>query len=602
MKFLIILLAMAATVGGALHSWHSRTLYVRAALFSEGFGLAAPAKLRVADHYVRHGVLPHDNAEAGLPPPRSLYGTSVRRVAVNRGGVLVVDFDDEIGRESMTFTPSVSPVSGLLDWRCTSDSIEPAVLERLRPACDPLPATLESRLMHAIANRAGARVGELLAAGARPDAVVHGNTPLMLAAEVGDTAVVEALLEAGAPVDNAVLGAERRTPLMVAIASDRADVADVLLAHGASVTRTDHRELTALDHAVATDRRLGGERYVRLVSARFSPRFAGAPTGRGPLSPAEAARAAAAREARLVALHGEFRAAARDCHVQRLASLLREEDDLAAPELVAGEPLLARTRRPACRARLAAHLPTKASYREARAARLAAAVAACDARQVEAMLGADADLGVLEGTGGRPAPFDQAIGGGCTDVAGLMIRARRLEGRLADDVLLRAIRRAPPRALVPLVGALLAAGANVDARDADGHTPLEEAIARERPVIAKYLVDAGADVDAPTAGGSRPIVEASKKGYGHLVAQLLDGGADIESRDVHGRTALLAAVAGGHGRLVDTLVRAGADVRRRDENGIDAVLLAESRELRRIRSLLVAAADEGGLTRGSRYP
>ena len=591
MRFLIILLAMAAAGGGALHSWHSRTLYVRAALLSEGFSLSAPAKLRVADHYVRHGVMPHDNGDAGLPPPKSLYGTSVRRVAINRGGVLIVDFDEEIGRESMTFTPSVSTVSGLLDWRCTSDSIEPGVLERLRPACDYLPATRESRLMHAIANRDVARVGELLAEGALPDAVVNGNTPLMLAAKVGDTRVVRALLAAGAHVDNAALNFERRTPLMVAITSDNADVVGLLLGRGASVTRKDHRDRNALDHAVATDRRLGGERYTLLVSARFNPRFAGAGGDAAPVTAADAARAAAERETALVALHDELRGAARACHVQRLASLLREEGDLASPELVAGEPLATRTRKPACRDELAAHLPTKASYREARAARLRAAIGACDTRRVDAMLAADADLGVLAGSGGRPVPFEQAIVSGCTDIASLMIRARDLEGRLDDDVLLHAIRRAPQDALVSLVGVLIAANADVDARDADGRTPLAEAISLEQPVVAKYLVDAGADVDAPTAGGSRPIVEASKKGYEHLVTQLIRGGADIESRDAYGRTALLAAVAGGHQRLVDSLVRSGADVRRRDENGIDAVLLAESRNLRGIRTLLVASGE-----------
>lgn len=591
MKLLIILLAMAAAGGGALHSWHSRTLYVRAALLSEAFSLSAPVKLRVADHFVRHGVMPHDNDDAGLPPPKSLYGTSVRRVAINRGGVLIVDFDEEIGRESMTFTPSVSTVSGLLDWRCTSDSIDPDVLERLRPGCAYLPATAESRLMHAIANRDAARVGELLGAGAKANAVVNGNTPLMLAAKVGDIAVVEALIAAGARIDNGALDAERRTPLMVAITSDHADVVGLLLGHGASVTRVDHRDLTALDHAVATDRRLGGERYTLLVSARFNPRFAGTGADVADVAPGDTAREAATRERRLVTLHDELRGAARACHVQRLASLLREQGDLDSPELVGGEPLATRTRKPACRAELAAYLPSKASYRLARAARLRAAVSACDTRQVDAMLAADVDLGVRDGADGRPAPFEQAIISGCTGVVSLMIRARELDGRLDDDILLHAIRRAPQDVIVRLVGVLIAAGANVDARDADGNTPLAEAISLEQPVVAKYLVDAGADVDGPTATGSRPIVEASKKGYGHLVTQLIASGADIEGRDAFGRTALLAAVAGGHQRLVDALVRAGADVRRRDENGIDAVLLAESRNLRRIRTLLVASGE-----------
>ena len=599
MKLLIILLAMAAAAGGALHSWHSRTLYVRAALLSEAFSLVAPIQLRVSDHFLQHRLMPHDNAEAGLPPPKAIYGTSVRRVAVGRGGVLTVDFEERVGARSMTFTPTIGALGGHLAWNCTSDSIERGVLERLRPACHYLPATRESRLMHAIANRDEAALDRLLEEGARPDAVVNGNTPLMLAAKSGGTAIVKRLLAAGAHVDNGPLDLERRTPLMVAITSDEADVVALLLARGASVSQKDHRGLSALDHARATDRRLGGERYVLMTSARLNPRFAGrhgsvealsAGSLADPPDAREALHLAVRRESRLAALHGELRAAARDCHVQRLASLLREEGDLDAPELVAGEPLATQISKPECRDRLAAHLDGKVSYRAARAAALRAAVRSCDQRRASAMLRAEPDIDVLAAEGG-PSPFEQAVTLGCEAVVSPMVRERELNGRLDPEILLRAIREAPQGTLVRLVGTLIAAGADVDVRDAAGRTPLGEAIALEQPVVAKYLVDAGADIEARTANGSRPLIEATKKGYGHLVSELLELGADVGSRDELGRTALHAAVAGGRGRLVDSLLRAGADARRRDGNGVDAVLLAESRNLRQIRTILVASGE-----------
>jgi len=226
---------------GAFHSWHTRNLYVRAALLSEAYNLTAHVKLRVSDHYLRTGAMPHDNADAGLPPARSLYGTSVKRVAVNRGGVLIVDFEEQIGRQAMTFTPTVSEVSGLLSWHCSSDSIERSVLDKLKPTCSFLPATLESQLMHAIANRDADRVEWLLERGAAPAAVVNGNTPLMLAAKIGEMASVEALLDKGAHIDNAALNSERRTPLMVAITSNHAELVGLFLSRGASVTRKDHQ-------------------------------------------------------------------------------------------------------------------------------------------------------------------------------------------------------------------------------------------------------------------------------------------------------------------------------------------------------------------------
>ena len=586
MKLLIILLAMMGAGAGALHSWHTRELYLEASLLAEAFSLTASPKLAVGDAYAATGRMPNDNASAGLPAPRRLYGTSVRRVAVNRGGVIAVDFEDEIGAAQMTFTPEVSAVSGLLTWRCSSDSIDPDVLEKLEQSCSWLPATDESRLMNAIVNRDAARVDELLAAGADPNRVIGGNTPLMLAAKAADRGIVEALLDAGAAIDNTALNAERRTPLMVAIAGDRAEIAGLLLARGASVTAADHRGMNALDHAEITDARLGGQRYTLMVSARFNPRFAGGgDEGAGP-APEESATA---RRARLEGLYDELRRAATDCHVKRLATLFADGADLDSPELVGSEPMASLIRKPECRTALVAHLESKASYRLARAARFAAVVRACDRRGAEAMLADDPGLDVFEEFEGV-SHLDRAVEAGCAAVVALFVRERDVQGKLPEAVLLDAVREAPQRALVPLVGALLAAGAEVDHRDAAGETPLGLAIAAEQPVVAKLLIDAGADVDAPTANGSVPIVEATKRGYGHLVEQLVAAGARIDAADALGRTALLAAVARDDSRIVDALVRAGADPRARDENGIDAVLLADSRRLRRIRTLLTTAS------------
>lgn len=588
MKLLILMMAIVATGAGAFNSWHTRNLFVRAALLSEAFNVTAHVKLRIADHYVRTGLMPHDNTDAGLPPAKSLFGTSVKRVAVNRGGVLIVDFEDEIGRRAMTFTPSVSEVSGLLSWNCTSDSIERSVLEKLKPSCSYLPATLESQLMHAIANRDVTGVFSLLERGAQPEAVVNGNTPLMLAAKIGEMEAVMRLLDQGAHVDNAALNSERRTPLMVAITSNHADIVGLLLSRGASVTRKDYRGQTAIDHAVATDRRLGGERYVLLVSARFNPQFAGVPRLDEPVAPT-----LAERSQQLQGLYGELRQAGTDCHTQRLSSLLRAEGDLKSGEQIEGQPLSAHISKPACRETLANWLKTKHSYQSAMMARFNAAVQQCDLPQTRLMLSEYPDIDVLSSEKG-PSALDRAVAGGCAKVASLLIREKGLQNRLAEDILFSAIRQAPQDTMVQLVGSLLAAGANVDARDNDEQTPLAAAISLEQPVVAKYLVDAGADVSAVTANGSRPIIEASRKGYEHLVRGLLANGADVDSRDATGSTALLAAVAKGRHRLVDTLLRAGADVRVRDSNGIHAVLLAETRNLRQIRNMLTASTEMTG--------
>ncbi len=569
---------------GAWHSYENRNRLIQAALLSEGFALSQPVKSRIADHYFQHNVMPNDNASAELPPAKSIYGTSVKRVAVNRSGLIMVDFDDEIGRQSMIFSPSVSPITGILEWRCTSDSIDPKVLALLKPNCSSIASTNEGQLINAIANGNVTRVGELLKAGANPDAVVNGNTPLMLASKTGNIESVKLLIEKGASIDNNALNSQRRTPLMVAINSNNADVVGYLLANGASVTRPDYKGLTAQDHAVNTDRRLGGERYELMVLARLNPNFAGKPeeliTGK---------RTAADQAAHLEALHVQLTRAATDCHVQRLTSLLQEEQDYQIPELVAGKPLSAHVRKPECSGQLLSFIKTKTSYQAALQQRFSAASTSCDQKTIESLMQENPDLDIMDKTGTR-THFDRAVFSGCSNLVSFFIRDGKLRNQINGSVLLNAIRKAPQKKQIEMVGTLIEAGVNVNYRDSKGVTSLALAVSLEQPVVAKYLVDAGADVNASTMNGSYPLIEASKKGFNHLVAQMIRQGADIDQQDSLGRTALVAAVAKGRSRLVDTLLRAGANAMLKDNDGINAVMLAESRNFKQIYSQLTASA------------
>ena len=164
---------MIGLSAGALHAYQKRNLLVQAALLSEGYTLSASVKARVADYYLQNNAMPHDNQSAELPPAKSIYGTSVKRVSVNLSGVIMVDFDEEIGRQSMHFTPSASPMSGLLEWQCTSDSIDPKVLELLKPTCRFTAATNEGKLINAIANGQLDVIRQVLDGGANPLSLIH---------------------------------------------------------------------------------------------------------------------------------------------------------------------------------------------------------------------------------------------------------------------------------------------------------------------------------------------------------------------------------------------------------------------------------------------
>ena len=63
---------------------------------------------------------------------------------------------------------------------------------------------------------------------------------------------------------------------------------------------------------------------------------------------------------------------------------------------------------------------------------------------------------------------------------------------------------------VTVVKALLAAGANVNAKDMDGNTPLHMAAYTNRVENAKVLLEAGADVNAVSTGGRTPMAMARK--------------------------------------------------------------------------------------------
>jgi len=583
-KFLIILIAMIGLSAGALHAYQKRNLLLQAALLSEGYTLSASVKTRVSEYYIQNNAMPHDNSSAELPPAKSIYGTSVKRVSVNRSGLIMVDFDDEIGRQSMIFTPSVSPITSQIEWRCSSDSIDLKVLELLKPTCSFTASTNEGKLINAIANNQIVSIQHLLETGANPDGVVHGNTPLMLASKIGDVDVVKVLLEHGASVDNNSLNSERRTPLMVAINSDNADVVAYLLANGASITRRDYKGLNALDHAANTDRRLGDERYQLMVLARQNPNFAGVPQ-----VPVTTARTAAENTAHLERLYPQLSQAAIDCHVQRLATLFQEENDFISPEMVDGKPLATHIRKPECSAKLRKYVKTKSSYKKALNARFSAANNACDLKAVESLLRSNPSIDI-DARVRVDSHFEQAMYSGCSNLVAFYIRDQGLANKIDGDHLLGAIRKSPQKKQVAIVGALIAAGADVNYRDSKGHTPLATAISLEQPVVAKYLIDAGADINATTANNSYPLIEASKKGFNHLVLQLIQDGAQINQQDALGRTALVAAVAKGRRRMVDTLLRAGANAMLRDNDGITAVTLAESRNYKQIYSQLTASA------------
>ena len=91
---------------------------------------------------------------------------------------------------------------------------------------------------------------------------------------------------------------------------------------------------------------------------------------------------------------------------------------------------------------------------------------------------------------------------------------------------------------------LLAAGADVNATDAQGWGPLMKAVYnpdldRGFPDVVRALIAAGANVEAPITYGIRPLMLAAGYGETAVVAVLLEAGADVLARNDGGLTALM---------------------------------------------------------------
>ncbi|MNY86244.1 Ankyrin repeats (3 copies) [compost metagenome] len=112
----------------------------------------------------------------------------------------------------------------------------------------------------------------------------------------------------------------------------------------------------------------------------------------------------------------------------------------------------------------------------------------------------------------------------------------------------------------PVVHALLAQGANKEARDGSGATALLIATHNNHVAAAKELIEAGADVNAKDRMQDSPYLYAGARGHNEILKLTLAHGADLKSTNRYGGTALIPAAERGHVQTVRILIAAGVDV------------------------------------------
>jgi len=134
---------------------------------------------------------------------------------------------------------------------------------------------------------------------------------------------------------------------------------------------------------------------------------------------------------------------------------------------------------------------------------------------------------------------------------------------------------------VDSVQLLLRAGAKPKTANRNGVTPLSLAAGNGNAAITEALLRAGADPAAAAPGGQTILMTAARAGNPGVVRLLLARGVEVNAREAtYGETALMWAAAGNHAEAIRALIEHGAEVDARstemkypqDRFGLEGVL------------------------------
>ncbi len=157
-----------------------------------------------------------------------------------------------------------------------------------------------------------------------------------------------------------------------------------------------------------------------------------------------------------------------------------------------------------------------------------------------------------------------------------------------------ALRSAAQRHDTAAFQALLARGADVNARDAQQDSAFLIAARNGHTALVRAALAAGADLKALNRFGSTALMGPSYRGHVDTVRVLLDTAIDLHHVNNLGWTALLEAIVLGtdgpaHRQIVQLLIERGADVNARDRAGVSALQHAQQRGQQEVAGMLRAA-------------
>jgi len=121
---------------------------------------------------------------------------------------------------------------------------------------------------------------------------------------------------------------------------------------------------------------------------------------------------------------------------------------------------------------------------------------------------------------------------------------------------------------------LLAAGADPLAKDHRDSTALMAAAEQGRLEVMRLLLARGAAPNGRRSDGATPLLLAVLHGSAEPVRLLLRSGANLNARGPQNRTPLISAILAGKTAMAALLIQAGADVHARSDDGDTALQLA----------------------------
>lgn len=421
------------------------------------------------------------------------------------------------------------------------------------------------------------------AQGVSPDAAdKEGLTALMLAAEKNVLPAVQRLIEHGATVNAA--DRKGRTALRYAVSNaDKIAVLDCLLAHGADVHAADKDGQTPLFHAVAWGNLAAVQRLLAAgahINARdaagWTPLIAAcaAGTGRGQeyARSVPAALLKAGADIHLADHNGmtALMYAAQNGRAATLQLLLEAGAEVNAADAF-GMTALMYAAQSSCFG--AENVPLLLQHgADARAVNLEgetalrfAAAHATLLPAVQALLDAGADIDACDTSGYTALSVADKLGN--AEIARLLIAhgaaaeisATTVEtGKYTQAEIDRRLFTAVQKSQADIIRELVRNGANLNAEDEKGNSPLLLAARKGDLAILTLLFELGAS-DARMDDALR--IAARESSLTDCVAYLLERGANVNAMDDKGRTPL--AMAAWEGRIANVrfLLEHGADVR-----------------------------------------